>query len=110
MTASSTLTVSGTVTFYVSGKLTLNGQVITTSKNPGDLTFQVTGGQQVSIGSGVQLYAHINAPYSDISTGGNSNIYGWMMGNTLTLGGGSNLHYDGSLDNNAKPYIIQLVQ
>ena len=43
------------------------------------------------------LYASIDAPLSDISLQGNSDLYGSAVGRMLTMKGGSAFHVDTSL-------------
>jgi hypothetical protein len=61
----------------------------------------------VSIGSGTSLYANIYAPQSAITMSGNGDIFGTIVGKSVSMTGTSTIHYDLEA---AKGGAIKLVQ
>jgi hypothetical protein len=71
----------------------------------------------VDIGGGSATYAHIYAPDSDVTvhgTGSSNGIFGWVIGDTVTLQGNSAVHYDGTLWTGGSPtdstFTVELVK
>ena len=51
----------------------------------------------MTISSNAALYADIYAPQSNITLSGTGDIYGAVVGKSITMSGTSNIHYDLSL-------------
>jgi hypothetical protein len=99
---SSIVLTSAPVTLYVAGSVKMNGG-ITGGSSPSDFTINVMPppgavASTVEIGGGSALYAHVYAPDSDITINGTSGfgLFGWVIGNDITLKGNSAVHYDGT--------------
>jgi len=107
---------SGPVVFIVKGNVSLQGGTDTLSGLPGDLTIDVMPGANstVDLGGGNNAYLHLYAPDSDITTDGNNELFGWMIGKTVTMKGTNNVHYDGTTVSDGNPghgkYTIALVK
>ena len=100
-----TITVSGAVTIYIAGSLSLTGNV-SDGEIPANMNIQVLpSSTSVSFGGNSALYAIINAPSTPVTGGGTGDFYGSVIGQTLDLGGTGAVHYDDSLGANAMPYI-----
>jgi hypothetical protein len=115
MGAQSTMTinsVAGKVQFFVNGNFDAHGGTVTNSSTPANLTISLTkANTSVDLGGGANLYAHINAPLSDVKLHGNPGYFGWLIGKTLTLDGTSDLHYDETLPQTSfVPYTVSLVK
>ena len=65
-----------------------------------------TGG--VSIGSSSDLYATIYAPQSAVTLSGSGDLYGSIVGLSVSMTGSSAIHYDLALDpNNGAIGLVQ---
>lgn len=104
------------VIFYVNGDFKQTGGSISNPypQMPGALTISMTGAG-TEFRASAQLGAHIYAPTSDVVLHGNANnppadFYGWVVGQTLTLNGNSQIHYDESLNDGNQPRRSILVK
>jgi Flp pilus assembly protein TadG len=98
LSGSSSMTITGMTIIYVAGKVNAGGGTITnTSQIPSNL--QLYPMDKTCILSGAaQMYAVVYGPTADITrSGGSSDFFGAMVGNSLTLSGGGGLHGDLSL-------------
>lgn len=94
------------VKLYIKGDANFAGQgIVNTSGLPSSL--QIYGlasttstPTTISYSGGSNFYGAIYAPECDIITGGNSSIFGALVGNNVTLSGTGALHYDESLVEN----------
>jgi Tfp pilus assembly protein PilX len=59
-----------------------------------------TNGIQIS--GGPSAYMYVYAPYTQITVSGGANLYGALLGKTLTAAGGAQLHFDKALGNSGK--------
>lgn len=110
------------VTFHVNGDFKMDGggifNVAQTSPGlakPELLYIDVTkAGTNVSIGGSPTMAAHIYAPGSDVKVNGNANgafgYWGWIIGKSLFVTGGSQLHYDETRDSTPVSYGVHLVE
>jgi Flp pilus assembly protein TadG len=103
MASKSNLTINGPVTIYCTGSISLSGTATTTGAKPGDLKIVMCPDSSgnppgsVSIGSSSDLYANIYAPQSDITLSGSGDIYGSVVGKSISMTGTTSIHYDLSL-------------
>jgi len=75
--------------------------IVKTSGIPGNLQiYGLDSGTTINYAGGSDFYGTIYAPEGDVSTSGNSNIFGAIVGDTVTLSGTGALHYDESLAEN----------
>ena len=95
LAGSARLRVSGDVTLYVSGNVSLNGNVDVVSARPGDFKIRMTGtNTRLTFGGTTALYADVYAPGSDVSVGGTGDFYGTVVGRSLAVSGRAGIHYD----------------
>ena len=87
------------VKFYLRGDANFAGQgIVNTSGIPSNLQIYGLGsGTTINYAGGSDFYGAIYAPECDVSTGGNSSIFGAIAGDTVKLSGTGSLHYDESL-------------
>ena len=98
MGAGSELNCTGPVTIYVAGNVSLGGHAITRDNIPHNLQIIVVGnGTTVSLSGGSDLYADVYAPQSAITMSGNGDIFGAIVGKSVSMTGTSAVHYDLSL-------------
>lgn len=91
----------GSLTIYVSGTMSISGNGITNiTALPENLVIYGTSTcTNVSISGNGDIYGAIHAPAADVSVTGNGDIYGAIIGSTMTISGNGNLHYDEVLQN-----------
>ncbi|MGA2499298.1 MAG: pilus assembly protein TadG-related protein [Tepidisphaeraceae bacterium] len=92
-----TLTVSGTVTIYVDGNVTLGGTCNVFGNLPGNFNICMLSNNSISLSGNSGLYANIYAPASAISISGDGDFFGAAIGSSLSLSGNGGIHYDESL-------------
>jgi hypothetical protein len=109
-----TLKFSGPATIYSTGTFVMYGNADTSGNQPGNLKIVMcptpsgTPPGFVSIGSSSALYASIYAPQSHVILAGTGDIYGSVLGLSVTMTGTSSIHYDLSLDaNNGSISMVQ---
>jgi hypothetical protein len=91
------LTVAGPVKIVLTGKWDGSGNSATNLTGvPGNLQVwsASTGANGVTLTGGSGAYATFYAPRTDVTLSGGSALYGAVLGKTLTLSGGSAVHYD----------------
>jgi Flp pilus assembly protein TadG len=95
----STFNIHGPTTIYVTGNLRRAGGTVVNNSTqlPENLTFLMTGGT-ASVTSDNAFHGVIYAPNTDVTIDGDSDIYGAVVGKTLTVTGSGSGHYDESLD------------
>ena len=90
-------------TIYFAGNVDISGNGVLNSNNqPDDLLFYgiqppTNTSEHVNIGGNSQITASVYAPGHDVTVNGagtNGHVYGSIVGNTVTMTGVSNLHYD----------------
>jgi hypothetical protein len=84
------------------------GSATNASGLPNTLSFIYNGTQTVHIGniSNNAVYATFYAPNAAIKFDGNGNIYGAVIGNSVSITGGGHLNYDTNLANST-PTVVQ---
>ncbi len=111
-TARSTVNVMGAVTFYCYGDVSMAGQAVTAANLPGNLRIVMvktpTGGDpgSVKLSGGSALYADLYAPLSPITITGGGDIFGSMVGRSITMSGNGALHYYLSLANSGRVSLV----
>jgi Tfp pilus assembly protein PilX len=133
MNASETMVVASNATLYVTGDFTINGQASIYVAPGGNLKLYLGGndnklnGGGISNGSGVatnlsiyglntassikyagnaQFIGTVYAPQSDVVMTGTSDVFGAIVGKTITTGGSMTFHYDESLGGGNSKYIV----
>jgi Flp pilus assembly protein TadG len=104
---------SGPTTVYCYGNCTMSGNVTTNGSLPKNLKIvMVTNGGNpagsFNVSSGTSLFADVYAPQSIVTLSGSGDIYGYVLGQSVTMTGTSAIHYD--LDLNGSAGIVKLVQ
>ncbi len=94
----SILNITGKTIIYITGDLRRAGGVtVNNNTNVADnLQFLMTGGT-ADITSNNDFYGVIYAPNTDIALDGSADLFGGVVGKTLTMTGGGEAHYDESL-------------
>ena len=94
----------GPTWIYCYGNMDIKGDVSTYNNIPGNLQIimvpnPITGAAPgyVSLKSQAQLYAFVYAPQSDITMASSADQFGAVIGKTVTMTGGSIIHYDCNL-------------
>jgi hypothetical protein len=99
------------VTFWVNGDFDEEGGGIIYSGLPANLEINLCkAGSEANLGGNADLYAHVNAPASDVTVDGTSAFFGSIMAWDLTVGGTPALHYDQSITPKTEDYKIHLVK
>jgi Flp pilus assembly protein TadG len=112
ISAQSSVSVLGPVTIYCYGDVSMAGQAITAGNLPGNLRIVMvktpTGGDpgSIKLSGGSALYADIYAPLSPITVTGGGDIYGSMVGKSITMSGNGTFHYDLSLANSGRVSLV----
>jgi hypothetical protein len=114
ISGTSTLHISGYVTIYITGNIDIAGNCGDPANSPPHVTFNVAGTGTVSLaGNGTQTkatYGTIYAPQATVNLKGNHNLYGAVIGKTLSIVGTSEVHYDEALNKSQTwPEEIRLV-
>src|SRR5207248_1419989 len=105
--SSASLSFLGPVTIYCYGTVTLKGDASTYNNQPKNFNLIMipdpnTGAAPglVTLASGSQLYATVYAPQSGVKLSASADLFGSLVGKTITMTGGSAIHYDlSALDN-----------
>lgn len=102
------ISISGQATLRISGAVTLNvvgnnvnvpvdlegGSVTNNTKIASNLQINYAGTSTLKIAGGAATYLTVDAPNADVQLTGNSDIYGAVVGNTISVSGGGRFHYD----------------
>lgn len=102
--ASIAITANSSLTVYSEGDMLIGGNGLANG-NTRPSTCLIYGtntsasGQRIQIVGNGALKAALYAPNADITINGNGDIYGAAVGNTITLTGRAEFHYDESLEN-----------
>lgn len=103
----SNLTFGGPATVYVTGNLSLSGAMSTSGNQAKNLSFQVVGSGNVTIGSNSSVYFILYAPQSAVTLNGGGTIYGSVLGQSVDMSGHSSINYDLSLPGGWNISIVQ---
>jgi hypothetical protein len=95
----STLNLSGETTIYVTGNLERSGGTFVNNNTqiPSNLKFLMTQGT-ANVTSNNDFHGVIYGPNTNIRLDGDSDLFGVVVGKTLTATGSGAAHYDESLD------------
>ncbi|HWE98154.1 MAG TPA: pilus assembly protein TadG-related protein [Tepidisphaeraceae bacterium] len=107
MSGTSTLTITGPVTIYVTGQVNLSGSVNTPSNLPSSLKLEVASTQDVVLSGSTKFFMDVYAPQSAVTVSGTGGLFGSVVGSTLSLSAGSAIHYDTSLNSGWGIRIVQ---
>jgi len=91
------LHLEGPVTLLVSGQVNIAGNIETHEVRPANLRIRLTSDKPVTIAHNNTLVSDLYAPQSAIQISGKGDIFGSVVGKTLTINGTRNLHFDESL-------------
>lgn len=98
ITGNGGLSFSGPATLYISGNVQIAGNGIWTAGNvPPNLVVYVVGAPSVQFSGNGQFSGAVYAPQAAVSVSGNGEIYGALVGNTVTVSGNGGIHYDTAL-------------
>jgi hypothetical protein len=91
----------GSLTIYLNGSLNVSGgSIVNQTLNPHNLTIYGTSTcTSASYSGSSALYGIIYTPAASTSISGGVNLYGSVIGRSVTISGGSAVHYDASLGN-----------
>lgn len=107
LSGGSTLQINGQVVISVSGrnsKIDFGGGIVdNTTLVPANAQFYSNCSKDcVTLsGAGPRAYGIVHAPNSNVTFSTGGNFYGAILGNNVTVSGGSQLHYDESLSSSA---------
>jgi uncharacterized protein YdeI (BOF family) len=91
LTGSSKIIFTSKCTVYVTGSIVMTGTTVAKDNDPANLKFIVIGTGKVSLTGTSQLYANIYAPNSPITITGTGDIYGPLVGKTISLTGNAQI-------------------
>jgi hypothetical protein len=99
------VTFTGPATIYCYGTFDMQGTTNTAGSIPGSLNIVMVPNPwsglapgSLTIGSNVNLYATIYAPQSAISLSGNGDMYGSVLGKSVSVTGSASVFYDMALE------------
>ena len=84
------------------------GVVNTTGKAENLQIFSISSSQEIKLRGGSQVYMAVYAPNSPITFSGGSDIYGAVVGNTITDSNGTKVHYDVHLSSLGGAGVVML--
>lgn len=97
LSGQASLTVSGPTVIYLTGNLdTSGGDVINSTQVPNNLQIFMSGGT-AKLNAGVDWYGLLYAPDTTVTVSGTADIYGAVIGESVTTSGTADLHFDVSL-------------
>jgi hypothetical protein len=88
---------AGPVTLYVTGPISIsgNGSVTMTDPDPERFAIYVANSSTVTLADSGQFYGLLYAPSSPVTLSGtHTDMYGSLVGLSMTLNGNSEIHYD----------------
>lgn len=99
LTGQATFNISGPTTIYVTGNMERSGGTLVNNNSqvPSNLKIFMTGGT-ATVTSNNPFHGVIYGPNTAVTIDGDSDLYGAVVGKTLTLTGSGAGHYDESLD------------
>ncbi|HDZ90622.1 MAG: pilus assembly PilX N-terminal domain-containing protein [Deltaproteobacteria bacterium] len=101
----------GSLTIYVSGNVIISGNGITNNTSyPEDLQIYGTSTcASITIHGNADLYGAIYAPAASVAISGNGDIYGSVIGRSVAISGNGNVHYDEALQTAGPSTDLQLI-
>jgi hypothetical protein len=102
MAAGSTLTFTGPATMYVTGSVLLGGHAVTYNEIPDNFKLIVLGSGIVDLNGSTALFSDLYAPGSAIDLHGTGDIFGAIVGKSISMTGSSAIHYDVNLTGGVK--------
>jgi hypothetical protein len=84
------------------------GIVNTTGKAENLQVFSSSSSHEIKLHGGSQVYMAVYAPNSSITLSGESDIYGAVVGHTITNSNGTKIHYDVHLNSLAGSGVVML--
>ncbi len=95
---------ASTLIVYTAGDIAAAGQGIANANSGTPTSMQIYGtatasGQSISIVGNGGVSAVVYAPNADVTIKGNGDVFGAVVGNTVTMTGGGAFHYDLNLAN-----------
>ncbi len=106
-----TILANSSLTVYSAGSISIAGNGIVNNDiyASKDVFYGLSTCTSVSIAGNGSFTGAIYAPDADMTISGNGNIYGALVGKSITLNGNANLHYDESLKNitGSAGYLVQ---
>jgi len=104
------LTLSGDVTIYINGPLSLQGNVVISDGKPKRFGLRVISGAAVSVGGNGSIIADVYAPHSPLTIGGTGDVYGRYIGKSISTSGTGRIHYDEAIPRLIRKSPIVLVE
>jgi hypothetical protein len=104
----------GPVDVYVNGSgsstgITIGGNGIAHSGRPVNFRIWYAGSGNVQIGGSNSVVGTIYAPNAPVKLNGSGDVYGGIIGSTLTISGSTHLHFDKALQNQGPMYFPPMV-
>lgn len=93
----SDLWVTGPASIYVTGSVNISGTIHTAANRPSNLTIYMCSSNPFSMGNNNAAYVNLYAPQSAVTLSGSGDLYGQVIGLTVSMSGSSAIHYDQSL-------------
>jgi hypothetical protein len=87
----------------------ITGNAIVQGNKPANLKINVMNGGAVKLAGNGALYTDLYAPTSDVSLHGHGELFGRILGKTVTSTGNGNIHFDESLAE-ISPGVISTVK
>lgn len=98
ITGGGKLSTSGAVKIYIKKELDLSGGgVVNTTNKPANLVVLLSDSVEGKISGGAQSTMVVYGPKASLKFTGGNDLYGALIGNDVTVTGGSKLHYDEAL-------------
>jgi Tfp pilus assembly protein PilX len=109
--STASLSISGETTIFVKNTLDLSGQgVMNSTGDPTRLTIYYSGTNDVKMVGGSEAYVEVYAPNAALKLNGNAAFYGSFIGNSITVGGTPDIHFDeGCLNDNLVQRPFRLI-
>ena len=97
LAGNATLNITGAVTLYVTGNVSLSGNMSISQNLPSNFKIRNVSTGSITISGNGSLYADVYSPQGSVSLSGNGDFYGALVGKTLTISGNGGVHYDTAL-------------
>jgi Flp pilus assembly protein TadG len=98
LSGGSSLSFSGPVVLYLTGKLDFSGGSVSTSGSlPTNMQINMCSTNTVNLSGSSTIYATVYSPSSDLTLSGTTSFCGSVIAGTITMSGSATIHYDKSL-------------